>query len=156
MTPLKLTVNGRSRSVTVDPAMPLLWALRDHLTLMGTKFGCGIGTCGACTVHLDGQAVRSCLVPVSQAVGKRVVTIEGLSADGSHPCQQAWLAEDVAQCGFCQPGMIMEAAALLLVRPDPTDADIDQAFSSHLCRCGTYTRIRAALHRAAGQPERTG
>lgn len=156
MPPLELTVNGRRRTIAADPAMPLLWVLRDHLSLFGTRYGCGIGACGACTVHLDGRAVRSCSVPVSEAAGHQVVTIEGLSARGDHPCQRAWLEEDVAQCGFCQPGMIMEAAAMLRATPAPSDADIDEAFSSHLCRCGTYTRIRAAVHRAAGQPERTG
>ncbi len=156
MPPIPLTVNGRRRTVTVDPAMPLLWVLRDHLSLFGTKYGCGIGACGACTVHLDGRAVRSCSLPVAEAAGRQVVTIEGLSTRGDHPCQRAWLEEDVAQCGFCQPGMIMEAAAMLRTTPAPSDADIDAAFSSHLCRCGTYTRIRAAVHRAASQPEPTG
>lgn len=147
---LDLSVNGRRRRLSVAPDMPLLWALRDHLSLFGTKYGCGTGTCGACTVHLDGRAVRSCMTPVSAAAGHEITTIEGLSADGSHPCQRAWLEEDVAQCGFCQPGMIMEAAALLRETPRPADAVIDQAFATHICRCGTYTRLRAAVHRAAG------
>ncbi len=129
--------------------MPLLWVLRDVLGLTGTKFGCGVAQCGACTVHLDGQAVRSCITPV-RAVGSRpVTTIEGLSADGSHPVQRAWTEVDVVQCGFCQPGQIMAAAALLRQKPRPTDADIDAALDGNLCRCGTYQRIRAAVHRAA-------
>jgi aerobic-type carbon monoxide dehydrogenase small subunit (CoxS/CutS family) len=149
MIPLDLSVNRRRRRVVVDPEMPLLWVLRDRLELYGTKYGCGIGTCGACTVHLDGQAVRSCTLPVSAAAGREITTIEGLSTDGRHPCQRAWLEEDVAQCGFCQPGMIMEAAALLRATARPSDDAIDQAFASHVCRCGTYPRLRAALHRAA-------
>ncbi|MFN8654370.1 MAG: (2Fe-2S)-binding protein [Gemmatimonadales bacterium] len=149
MPPLVLLVNGARRELSVDPAMPLLWALRDHLTLFGTKYGCGIGACGACTVHLDGEAVRSCQVPVSQAVGHAVTTIEGLSSDAGHPCQVAWLDADVAQCGFCQPGMIMEAASLLRHTPPPAADDLERALSSHVCRCGTYTRIRAAVEQAA-------
>lgn len=149
MDALRLSVNRRSRDVTVDPAMPLLWVLRDHLALFGTKYGCGTGDCGACTVHLDGQPVRACVLPAAAAVGHEVTTIEGLSPGGEHPCQRAWIEEDVAQCGYCQPGMIMEAAALLQATPRPTDAAIDQAFSSHVCRCGTYVRLRAAIHRAA-------
>lgn len=148
MAPIQLSVNGTRRSLTVDPAMPLLWALRDHLTLFGTKYGCGIGACGACTVHLDGRAVRACQVTVEQAAGHEVTTIEGLSGDGSHPCQLAWLDADVAQCGFCQPGMIMEMAALLRATPAPGEAEVEQTLSSHVCRCGTYTRIRAAVAQA--------
>jgi isoquinoline 1-oxidoreductase subunit alpha len=144
-----LMVNGRGRSVDADGETPLLWVLRDELELFGTKFGCGIGACGACTVHLDGEAARACLVPLAAAVGKRVTTVEGLSEDGSHPVQRAWLEEDVAQCGYCQAGQIMAAAALLARVPDPNDADIDGAMSANVCRCGTYQRIRAAIHRAA-------
>jgi isoquinoline 1-oxidoreductase alpha subunit len=144
-------VNGKPRSVeAANPNMPLLWVLRDRLGLTGTKFGCGVGICGACTVHLDGRAERSCQVPVSAAAGRRVTTIEGLSADASHPCQRAWLAEDVAQCGYCQPGMIMAAAVLVREKPRCTDVDIDAALSNHVCRCGTYQRIRRAVH-AAGR-----
>ena len=146
-----LSVNGRSRSVEAgDPDTPLLWILRDWLGLTGTKYGCGAGDCGACTVHLDGEAIRSCQMPVSAAVGRRVTTIEGLSKDNGHPCQRAWLAEDVAQCGYCQPGMIMAAAALVAVKPRCTDTEIDAALADHVCRCGTYQRIRKAVH-AAGR-----
>jgi len=146
----RFTVNGRAREVeAADPDMPLLWVLRDRLGLTGTKFGCGMGACGACTVLMAGEAVRACQVPVSAAEGRRFTTIEGLSPDGSHPCQRAWLAEDVAQCGYCQPGMILEAAALLVRRPRPSDAEIDHAFDGHVCRCGTYARIRRAVRRAA-------
>ena len=145
-----LTVNGAARTVDADPNMPLLWALRDVLTLTGTKFGCGVGLCGACTVHLDGQATRSCVTTLGQAANRAVTTIEGLSSDGSHPVQQAWVNEAVPQCGYCQPGQIMTAAALLARTPTPTDADIDTAFANTLCRCGTYVRIRRAVHRAAG------
>ena len=146
----RFTVNGRAREVEAsDPDMPLLWVLRDRLGLTGTKFGCGMGACGACTVLMAGEAVRACQVPVSAAEGRRFTTIEGLSPDGSHPCQRAWLAEDVAQCGYCQPGMILEAAALLVRRPRPSDAEIDHAFDGHVCRCGTYARIRRAVRRAA-------
>ena len=151
MDALTLTINGARRRVEVDPATPLLWVLRDTLRLTGTKFGCGLGVCGACTVHLDGDAYRSCQVPVGEIGGKRVTTIEGLSKDGSHPCQRAWLAEDVAQCGYCQPGMIMSAAALLREKPKPTDGDVDRVLGEHVCRCGTYQRIRKAVHRAAGE-----
>jgi aerobic-type carbon monoxide dehydrogenase small subunit (CoxS/CutS family) len=146
-----LNVNGRRRRVSLPADTPLLWALRDALGLTGTKYGCGAGLCGACTVHLAGTAVRSCTIPVGQAVGKPITTIEGLSPDGSHPVQRAWMAEDVAQCGYCQAGQIMAAAALLRVTPRPTDAQIDDALSGNLCRCGTYQRIRAAVHRAAGE-----
>ncbi len=145
---LKLNVNGRTRSVDVEGEMPLLFVLRDHLGLLGAKYGCGIGACGACTVHLDGMPVRSCSLPVAQAVGKKVVTIEGLSAKGMHKLQQAWIDHEVPQCGYCQTGMLMSAAALLAAKPQPTDADIDQAMTN-LCRCGTYTRVREAIHAAA-------
>jgi len=147
-----ITVNGRERRIEAgDPDTPLLWILRDWLGLTGTKYGCGVGVCGACTVHVDGAEVRSCQTPVEALVssGGRVTTIEGLSKDGKHPCQQAWLDEDVAQCGYCQAGMIMTAAALLRRKPQATDADIDEALSDHVCRCGTYTRIRRAVHAAA-------
>ena len=148
-----LTVNARPRSVeAADPDTPLLWILRDRLGLTGTKYGCGVGVCGACTVHLDGEAARSCQVPVSAAAGKRVTTIEGLSGNGNgdHPCQRAWLEEDVAQCGYCQPGMIMEMAALLARRSKPSQSDVDDALSDHVCRCGTYARIRRAARRLTG------
>ena len=144
-----LVVNGTSRNLDVESDMPLLWALRDVLALTGTKYGCGIAQCGACTVHLDGQPVRACVTPVSAATGKRVTTIEGLSTAGDHPVQKAWMEVDVPQCGFCQPGQIMSAAALLAAKPAPTDADIDTAMAGNICRCGTYQRIRAAIHRAA-------
>ena len=144
-----VTINGRARSVTADADMPLLWVLRDRLNLLGTKYGCGVGVCGACTVHQDGRAVRSCTVTIASAAGHSYTTIEGLSPAGTHPCQRAWIDEDVAQCGFCQPGMIMEAAALLKTTPAPTDQQITETFSSHVCRCGTYTRLRRAVHRAA-------
>lgn len=149
MAMITLNINGRDHALDVDPDVPLLWVLREQLQLTGTKFGCGTGLCGACTVHLDGEAVRSCSIPVSQAAGTRVVTIEGLSPDRSHPLQQAWLAEQVSQCGYCQPGQIMAAAALLSRIPTPTDAQIDEAMSDNLCRCGTHARIRRAIHRAA-------
>jgi aerobic-type carbon monoxide dehydrogenase small subunit (CoxS/CutS family) len=144
----KLLVNGRLVSVA-DPDAPLLWFLRDHLGLTGTKYGCGVGVCGACTVHIDGAAERSCTIDVRSLVDRRVTTIEGLSSDGSHPVQEAWLAEDVAQCGYCQPAQIMAAAALLRRKRKPTDADIDAAMRDIICRCGTYQRIRQAIHRAA-------
>ena len=146
---MKLSVNGAERDVDAPAEMPLLWVLRDLLGLTGTKFGCGIAQCGACTVHLDGVALRSCITPVSAATGKAITTIEGLSADGSHPVQRAWAELDVVQCGYCQSGQIMSAAALLAAEPDPSDADIDAALSGNLCRCGTYQRIRAAVRRAA-------
>ena len=142
------TVNGKSTTVDVPADMPLLWVLRDVLNLHGTKYGCGTGQCGACTVHLRGRAVRSCQTPVANAAGAEVVTIEGLSADGSHPLQKAWEALDVPECGYCQAGQIMAAAALLAVRPQPTDADIDTAMNANLCRCGTYIRIRQGIHQA--------
>ena len=145
---LQLTVNGRTRAVDVEPEMPLLWVLRDHLNLPGTKYACGIAVCGACTVHVDGEAVRSCSLPVSAAVGKKIVTIEGLSEKGLHRVQKAWIEHEVPQCGYCQTGMIMTAAALLAKHPGPTDADID-ATITNLCRCGTYARVRKAIHALA-------
>jgi len=144
-----LTVNGRRHAVEAQPDTPLLWVLRDLLQLTGTKYGCGEGVCGACAVHENGKALRSCLVPVAQAADRSFVTIEGLSPDGSHPCQRAWIEEDVAQCGYCQPGMIMTAAALLRATPSPSDAQIDAAMSASVCRCGTFDRMRRAIHRAA-------
>jgi aerobic-type carbon monoxide dehydrogenase small subunit (CoxS/CutS family) len=144
-----LTVNGRARTVNVDPETPLLWVLRDELRLTGTKYGCGEGQCGACTVHVDGAALRSCVVPVSSVARQKITTIEGLSSDGRHPVQRAWIEEDVPQCGYCQPGQMMTAASLLAYRPKPTDAEIDDAMSGNICRCGTYPRIRKAIHRAA-------
>jgi len=142
-------VNGQERTADVPDEMPLLWVLRDVLGITGPKFGCGVALCGSCTVHVDGEALRSCVVTAAQVAGKDVTTIEGLSPDGSHPVQQAWLELNVAQCGYCQPGQIMNAAALLAENPDPSDAEIDAAQSGNLCRCGTYPRIRAAIHRAA-------
>lgn len=147
--PVHLTINGKPVTVEVSPDTPLLWTLRDVLHLYGTKFGCGIGMCGACTVHLNGEAIRSCQTPVSDAVGKRVTTIEGLSSDGSHPCQVAWQAVDVPQCGYCQTGQIMSAAALLAKTPRPTEQQIMDAMDGNLCRCGTYVRIRQAVQQAA-------
>ncbi len=149
MADIQLSVNGKARTVSVEPDMPLLWVLRDVLGLTGTKFGCGAGFCGACTVHLDGAPTRSCLTPISSIGTKQVTTIEGLSAHRSNPLQRAWIDEDVPQCGYCQSGQIMSAAALLAVNPTPGDADIDRALSGNLCRCGTYQRIRRAVHRAA-------
>jgi isoquinoline 1-oxidoreductase alpha subunit len=148
---LKLNVNGKTRSVDVEGEMPLLFVLRDHLGLLGAKYGCGIGACGACTVHVDGMPVRSCGLPVSAAVGKKVVTIEGLSAKGMHALQKAWIEHEVPQCGYCQTGMLMSAAALLAAKPQPSDADIYQAMTN-LCRCGTYTRVREAIHAVAKAP----
>lgn len=147
--PYKLTVNGRSATVDVPADMPLLWVLRDVLDLRGTKYGCGIAQCGACTVHLGGKAVRSCITSVAAAAKAPIITIEGLSADGLHPVQVAWQDIDVPQCGYCQPGQMMSASALLAAKPRPTDQDIDAAMSGNLCRCGTYLRIRAAIHKAA-------
>lgn len=146
---IKLKVNGKNQQFDGDPEMPLLWFLRDEIDLKGTKFGCGMGLCGACTVHLDGKPTRACLMPVSAAANKSVTTIEGLSPDGSHPVQIAWQDLDVPQCGYCQAGQIMSACALLAKNPKPTDADIDSAMNGNLCRCGTYLRIRAAVHKAA-------
>jgi len=146
----QLRVNGKLHNVDVDGNMPLLWALRDILGLKGTKFGCGVAQCGACTVHLDGRAARSCSVDVGVAALSAITTIEGLSYDGSHPCQKAWLELGVPQCGFCQPGQIMSAAALLKSTPHPDDAQIDAAMRGNICRCGTYPRIREAIHKAAG------
>jgi isoquinoline 1-oxidoreductase alpha subunit len=151
--PLKLTVNGRARTVDAPADMPLLWVLRDVLDLKGTKYGCGAAQCGACTVHLDGVPVRSCITPVSKAEGARVTTIEGLSQDGSHPLQRAWCEMDVPQCGYCQAGQIMSAAALLADNPSPTDADINLAMAGNLCRCGTYLRIHAAIKKAAAMKD---
>jgi len=143
-----ITVNGKPYSLDIEPETPLLWVLRDEIGLTGTKFGCGIAECGACTVHVDGEAVRSCSLPVGAIAGARITTIEGLSANSGHPVQQAWLAEDVPQCGYCQSGQIMAAAAFLQQNPKPSDADIDAGLSN-ICRCGTYERIRKAIHRAA-------
>ena len=147
--PYKLTVNGKSSTVDVPEDMPLLWVLRDVLNLRGTKYGCGIGQCGACTVHIGGRAVRSCQTPVAAADGAQITTIEGLSLDGSHPVQLAWAEFDVPQCGYCQAGQMMSAAALLAKTPKPTDQDVDAAMNGNICRCGTYLRIRQAIHKAA-------
>lgn len=146
---MKLDVNGRELETDAEPGTPLLWVLRDHLGLTGTKFGCGMALCGACTVHLDGVPIRSCVTLASAAEGKRITTIEGVSNDRSHPVQRAWIELDVPQCGYCQSGQIMSAVALLAANPAPTDADIDAAMSGNICRCGTYPRIRKAIHRAA-------
>jgi isoquinoline 1-oxidoreductase alpha subunit len=145
---LKLNVNGKTHTVDVEPEMPLLWVLRDHLNLPGAKYGCGISQCGACTVHVDGEPVRSCIMTAAQAAGKKIVTIEGLAKPGLHRIQKAWIEHEVPQCGYCQTGMIMSAAALLAKKPKPTDADIDEAMTN-LCRCGTYPRVRKAIHAAA-------
>ena len=145
---ITLTINGQLRSADVEPDTPLLWTLRDTLGLTGTKFGCGVGLCGSCTVHVDGQATRSCILPVSAAQGKQITTIEGLSNAGEHPVQKAWIVHDVPQCGYCQTGVIMAVAALLRTKPRPTDADIDKEITN-ICRCGTYARIRQAIHTAA-------
>jgi isoquinoline 1-oxidoreductase alpha subunit len=145
---IELTVNGTTHTLNVAEDTPLLWVLRDELGLTGTKFGCGVGLCGCCTVLLDGQAMRACSLPISSLAGKSVTTIEGLSSDGSHPVQQAWIAESVPQCGYCQSGMILTAVALLQQNPHPSDADIDAAMTN-ICRCGTYVRVRKAIHRAA-------
>jgi isoquinoline 1-oxidoreductase alpha subunit len=146
---VRLTVNGTARTFDGDEEMPLLWYLRDDLRLTGTRFGCGAGLCGACTVHVDGVAARSCQTPLSGLEGKRVTTIEGLSADGSHPVQRAWAEHDVAQCGYCQTGQIMQAASLLARTPNPSDEDIERGMTGNICRCGTYQRIRAAIRTAA-------
>ncbi len=152
---MQINVNGRSHEVNVEPDTPLLWVIREQVGLTGTKYGCGIAQCGACTVHINGEPVRSCSVPVSTAEGKRIVTIEGLSRDSSHPVQKAWAALDVPQCGYCQSGQIMTAAALLRRKPRPTDRDIDEAMTN-ICRCGTYQRVRAAIHLAAGNDKGGG
>jgi isoquinoline 1-oxidoreductase alpha subunit len=146
---INLLINGKQQEVDVEADTPLLWVLRDHVGLTGTKYGCGIAVCGACTVLVDGQPVRSCVTPVSSVSGKHITTIEGLSPDRRHPVQQAWIAEDVPQCGYCQSGQILSAVALLKAKPHPTDADIDEAMGSLLCRCGTYVRIRRAIKKAA-------
>lgn len=144
-----LSVNGKSMSVEADADTPMLWVLRDHLNILGPKFGCGMAMCGACTIHLNGNAVRSCVLPVSSVANSKIVTIEGLSATGTHPVQQAWEELDVAQCGYCQAGQIMSASALLKRNTNPTDKDIDEAMAGNICRCGTYVRIRKAIHLAA-------
>jgi isoquinoline 1-oxidoreductase alpha subunit len=149
MAEIKFTLNGKPAAINVNPRMPLLWALRDTLGMTGTKFGCGMALCGACTVHLDGQPVRSCQTQMSTVAGRRVTTIEGLSADSSHPVQRAWIEIDVPQCGYCQSGQIMTAAGLLAKKSNPTDTDIDEAMRGNICRCGTYQQIREAIHRAA-------
>jgi len=146
---IKLTVNGKLQQYVGDPEMPLLWVLRDELNLKGTKFGCGMGLCGACTVHVNGEPTRSCVMSAADAAGKKITTIEGISPDGGHPVQTAWAALDVPQCGYCQAGQMMTACALLAKTPNPTDAQIDSAMDGNLCRCGTYLRIRAAVHEAA-------
>jgi isoquinoline 1-oxidoreductase subunit alpha len=146
---ISLNVNGASRELDAEPEMPLLWALRDLLKLTGTKYGCGKALCGACTVHMDGQPIRACVTPVSAVAGKKITTIEGLSADGDHPVQRAWIELDVVQCGWCQSGQVLAAAALLEANNNPSDADIDAAMDGNICRCGTYPRIRAAIKRAA-------
>ncbi len=149
MPEIKITVNGKARTVSSSPDTPLLWVLRDELGMNGTKFGCGAGLCGACTVLSNGEAIRSCSVPVSEVKGKKIITIEGLSPDGAHPLQKAWIAENVAQCGYCQTGQILSAAALLAKHSSPSDEEIDEAMVGNACRCGTYQRIRKAIHRAA-------
>jgi len=149
MPAIRFILNGEPRTTSADPQTPLLWVLREEFGLTAAKYGCGIAQCGACTVHIDGDAVRSCVAPIARAADKRVVTLEGLGGGASHPVQKAWLAEQVPQCGYCQPGQMMTAAALLARIPHPTDADIDDAMAGNLCRCGTYLRIRRAIHRAA-------
>jgi isoquinoline 1-oxidoreductase alpha subunit len=146
---IQLMINGKTQSVDVPAEMPLLWVLRDTLGMTGTKFGCGMALCGACTVHIDGQPTRSCITPVSSVAGKKITTIEGLSPDRSHPVQRAWIEVDVPQCGYCQSGQIMSASALLASNPKPSDTEIDEAMRGNICRCGTYQRIRQAIHRAA-------
>jgi isoquinoline 1-oxidoreductase alpha subunit len=152
---IQLNINGKTHQVDVEPDTPLLWVIREQVGLTGTKYGCGVAACGACTVHLDGEPVRSCSLPVSAVSGRRVITIEGLSSNSSHPVQKAWVELDVPQCGYCQSGQIMAAAALLAKKPKPTDKDIDEAMTN-ICRCGTYQRIRAAVHLAAGSGKRGG
>ena len=147
--PIELNVNGKPETLDVDPSMPLLWVLRDTLGMTGTKFGCGMALCGACTVHINGEPTRSCVTPISTVAGKRITTIEGLSADRSHPLQRAWIELEVPQCGYCQSGQLMSASGLLAKHPQPTDAQIDEAMTGNVCRCGTYQRIRQAIHRAA-------
>ena len=149
MASINLNINGKQQAVDVDPKTPLLWVLREHLSLVGTKYGCGIAQCGACTVHLEGNAVRSCSLPVSAVANKKITTIEGLSENGDHPVQKAWLEHDVAQCGYCQTGQIMSAAALLKTNPNPTDEQIETAMSGNICRCGTYLRIKEAIKSAS-------
>jgi isoquinoline 1-oxidoreductase subunit alpha len=156
MARIALNVNGQQKQIDVAPEMPLLWALRDHVGLTGTKYGCGVAQCGACTVHLDGQPVRACVTPTSAARGRRVTTIEGLDPKSEHPLQKAWVDEQVPQCGYCQSGQIMSAAALLAQKPNPTDADIDSALAGNICRCGTYQRIRTAIHKAAAMNKKKG
>jgi aerobic-type carbon monoxide dehydrogenase small subunit (CoxS/CutS family) len=151
MATINLNINGKQQSVDVDPKTPVLWVLREHLNLVGTKYGCGIAQCGACTIHLEGTAVRSCSLPVSAVANKKITTIEGLSENGDHPVQRAWLEHDVAQCGYCQAGQIMSAAALLKANPNPTDAQIENAMSGNICRCGTYLRIIDAIKSASTQ-----
>ena len=151
MAVIKLLVNKKEYELEIDPATPLLWVLRDHLDLVGTKYGCGIGQCGTCTVHINGTAARACMLPVSGVTGKEIITIEGLSENGDHPVQQAWLKHDVPQCGYCQAGQIMNAAALLSKNPKPSDVEIDEAMHGNICRCGTYVRIKAAIKTAATQ-----
>lgn len=149
MAVFNLKINGKKQTVDVDPSTPMLWVLRDHLDLVGTKYGCGIAACGSCTIHIDGQATRACILPVSAVGTKSVITIEGLSENGDHPVQQAWLDHDVPQCGYCQAGQIMSAVALLKENPNPSDEDIETAMNGNICRCGTYTRIKAAVKTAA-------
>lgn len=149
MATINLTVNGKKLSVDADPKTPVLWVLREHLGLVGTKFGCGMAQCGACTIHVQGNATRSCVLPVASVENKEITTIEGLSENGDHPVQKAWLEHDVAQCGYCQSGQIMSAVALLKKTPDPTDEQIESAMQGNICRCGTYVRIKAAIHTAA-------
>ena len=156
MAAIKFTLNGKPQTVDVVPQMPLLWVLRDTLGMTGTKFGCGMALCGACTVHINGQPIRSCSMPMSGVSGKKVTTIEGLSTDNSHPVQRAWIEEDVPQCGYCQSGQIMAAAVLLRENPKPTDSDIDDCMTGNICRCGTYQRIRRAIHRAARMKAKGG
>ncbi len=151
---MRLNVNGEERQVDAPEEMPLLWVLRDVLGLTGTKFGCGMAQCGACTVHLDGEAVRSCALPISAVGERKITTIEGLSPDGSHPVQKAWVQQDVVQCGYCQPGQIMSAVALLAHNPDPSDSEIDVAMAGNICRCGTYQRIREAVHAAVADAKK--
>jgi isoquinoline 1-oxidoreductase subunit alpha len=146
---ISFILNGKPQTVDASPQMPLLWVLRDTLNMTGTKFGCGMALCGACTVHIDGEPARSCITPISIVAGKKITTIEGLSTDGSHPVQQAWMEINVPQCGYCQPGQIMSAVALLAKKASPSDSEIDDAMSGNICRCGTYQRIRQAIHRAA-------